>query len=97
MRKIRRGYKQGGLVEKIDPEKYVETYEDGSKLYKINSFVRDIATYLSEDEVDEILEHEQRIKWYRGVLEDSTKEPYHEHASMSIKRSEDIKKGIMDL
>ena len=38
----RRGYKQGGLVEKIDPEKYVETYEDGSKLYKINSFVRDI-------------------------------------------------------
>ena len=51
MRKIRRGYKQGGPV-KIDPEKYVETYEDGAKLYKINSFVRDIATYLSEDEVE---------------------------------------------
>ena len=96
MRKIRRGYKQGGLV-KVDLEKYVETYEDGSKLYKINSFVRDIAAYLGEDEVEEILEHEQRIKWYRGVLEDSAKEPYHEHASMSIKRSEDIKKGIMDL
>ena len=94
MRKIRRGYKQGGCV---DLEDYIERFPDGSKLYKINSFVRDITTFLDEDEVEEVLEHDQRIKWYRSVLENSAKEPYHEHASMSIKRSEDIIQGLMGL
>ena len=38
------GHKEGGLVKpKINPEKYIVTYSDGTKLYKINSFIRDIA------------------------------------------------------
>jgi len=38
------GFKKGGLVK---PENYVEIYPDGTKLYKINSFIRDIAKQVS--------------------------------------------------
>ena len=38
------GYKEGGSVKpKINPADYIEYYSDGTKLYKINSFLRDIA------------------------------------------------------
>ena len=38
------GYKEGGSVKpKINPIDYIEYYSDGTKLYKINSFIRDIA------------------------------------------------------
>ena len=38
------GYKEGGSVKpKINPEDYIEYYSDGTKLYKINSFIRDVA------------------------------------------------------
>ena len=35
------GYKNGGLV--FDPNDYIEHYSDGTKLYKIKSFIKDIA------------------------------------------------------
>ena len=35
------GYKNGGLV--FDPNDYIEYYSDGTKLYKIKSFIKDIA------------------------------------------------------
>ena len=38
------GYKEGGSVKpKINPIDYIVNYSDGTKLYKINSFIRDIA------------------------------------------------------
>ena len=38
------GYKEGGSVKpKINPADYIEYYSDGTKLYKINSFIRDVA------------------------------------------------------
>ena len=38
------GYKEGVSVKpKINPEDYVVKYSDGTKLYKINSFIRDVA------------------------------------------------------
>ena len=38
------GYKKGGAVKpKINPKDYVVNYSDGTKLYKINSFIRDVA------------------------------------------------------
>ena len=38
------GYKKGGTVKpKINPKDYIVNYSDGTKLYKINSFLRDIA------------------------------------------------------
>jgi len=38
------GYKEGGTVKpKINPEDYIVNYSDGTKLYKINSFIRDVA------------------------------------------------------
>jgi len=38
------GYKEGGSVKpKINPKDYIEYYSDGTKLYKINSFIRDVA------------------------------------------------------
>ena len=36
------GHKEGGLV-KLNPADYIEYYSDGTKLYKINSFIRDVA------------------------------------------------------
>ena len=40
----RAGYREGGTVKpKINPANYIEYYRDGTKLYKINSFIRDIA------------------------------------------------------
>jgi hypothetical protein len=38
------GYKEGGTVKlKINPKDYIVNYSDGTKLYKINSFIRDVA------------------------------------------------------
>ena len=38
------GYKEGGSVKpKINPKDYIVNYSDGTKLYKINSFIRDVA------------------------------------------------------
>ena len=38
------GYKKGGTVKpKINPKDYIVNYSDGTKLYKINSFIRDVA------------------------------------------------------
>jgi len=39
------GYKNGGLV--FDPNDYIEHYSDGTKLYKIKSFIKDIAKAIS--------------------------------------------------
>jgi len=42
------GHKEGGLVKpKINPADYIEYYRDGTKLYKINSFIRDIASQIA--------------------------------------------------
>ena len=40
------GHKEGGLV-KLNPADYIEYYSDGTKLYKINSFIRDIARQIA--------------------------------------------------
>ena len=37
------GYKEGGLIVNINSPKYVEEYSDGTKLLKINSFIKDTA------------------------------------------------------
>ena len=42
------GHKEGGLVKpKINPIDYIVNYSDGTKLYKINSFIRDIARQIA--------------------------------------------------
>ena len=44
----RAGYREGGTVKpKINPADYIEYYRDGTKLYKINSFIRDIARQIA--------------------------------------------------
>ena len=40
-RGVRLERKDGGLV--FDPNDYIEYYSDGTKLYKIKSFIKDIA------------------------------------------------------
>ena len=42
------GYREGGTVKlKINPIDYIVNYSDGTKLYKINSFIRDIARQIA--------------------------------------------------
>jgi hypothetical protein len=46
---VKKGLGSNPIVNgKIVPEDYVHTYPDGTKLYKINSFIKDIAKTIKE-------------------------------------------------
>ena len=46
---VKKGVGSNPIVNgKIVPEDYVHTYPDGTKLYKINSFIKDIAKTIKE-------------------------------------------------
>ena len=46
---VKKGLGSNPIVNgKIVPEDYVQTYPDGTKLYKINSFIKDIAKTIKE-------------------------------------------------
>ena len=40
----------GDTLTPPNPEHFVETYRDGTKLYKINSFIKAISKYAQEKE-----------------------------------------------
>lgn len=39
-----------------DPEKFIEYYDDGSKLYKINSYIKAVAKYVTDQEEKGLLD-----------------------------------------
>ena len=38
----------GDTIRPPNPEHFVETYRDGTKLYKINSYIKAVAKYAAE-------------------------------------------------